>query len=469
MRRMFLLAVIALFGNAMAQPDTVWSREYPAQSTSYFAIYSDESATILGGSRYYILPPPVRLQDAVAMRLDSTGNLIWSRQITNNSNANQGINAVFPREDGNYLFIGWIGPWTYYNIYYNPTIWCVSPDGDVEWSRSYQFDTTLVSPDILRDPFCSDETGYYIVGGDGTTGQGVLFRISLNGDSLWSRNISPRPRSALVCIARTNDDHLLIGGYGSSPGQVAQAFVIKTDTLGTIQSQWLPGIGSSRPLLVFQDGSEIVSSGLKESTEGVNWTWQVRLDSNCQLLHYEEQELSGSTTQFAQTRCDNSEILLATYVHGSGQALTRLRQDFEPRWQMSYSAGVIRVIKELEDGSFIWSGNKSSNVWVARTLHDNIQAVETQILLPTDLALHPAYPNPFNPNTTISFDLAREMDVSVTAYDILGNEVTTLVSGRMPAGTHDIAFDGAGLPSGIYFCRLEAGTFSQTQKLMLLK
>ncbi|MBL0062742.1 MAG: T9SS type A sorting domain-containing protein [bacterium] len=75
------------------------------------------------------------------------------------------------------------------------------------------------------------------------------------------------------------------------------------------------------------------------------------------------------------------------------------------------------------------------------------------------MCLAPAYPNPFNPNTTITFDLAREMNVTLSAYDILGNQVATLVKGSMSAGTHEVTFNTTNLPSGIYFCRLQAGDF----------
>jgi hypothetical protein len=90
-------------------------------------------------------------------------------------------------------------------------------------------------------------------------------------------------------------------------------------------------------------------------------------------------------------------------------------------------------------------------------------------LLPTAFALHQNYPNPFNPHTTISFELSARSKVKLTVYNILGQEVTTLIERDMPAGKHEIEFNGAAYASGVYFYRLETGRSVATRKMLLLK
>lgn len=85
------------------------------------------------------------------------------------------------------------------------------------------------------------------------------------------------------------------------------------------------------------------------------------------------------------------------------------------------------------------------------------------------VALHPNYPNPFNPSTEISFDLPHSMQASLKVYDVLGREVAELVDGVMTAGAHTIQFDGTAFASGIYFYRLQAEAFVETKKMILLK
>ncbi len=94
--------------------------------------------------------------------------------------------------------------------------------------------------------------------------------------------------------------------------------------------------------------------------------------------------------------------------------------------------------------------------------------------VPTRFALHDNRPNPFNPSTTIAYDLPRASRVTLIIYDVRGREVVTLVSGSKPAGEHRVAWDGRDahlepVASGVYFCRLAAEGFVQTKKMVLLK
>ena len=88
---------------------------------------------------------------------------------------------------------------------------------------------------------------------------------------------------------------------------------------------------------------------------------------------------------------------------------------------------------------------------------------------PQSFALEQNFPNPFNPSTTIRYSLAKESRVKLKVFTNLGREVVTLVDGVEPAGLYGIQFDTKSLSSGSYFYRLEAGGFSQTRRLLLLK
>jgi len=90
-------------------------------------------------------------------------------------------------------------------------------------------------------------------------------------------------------------------------------------------------------------------------------------------------------------------------------------------------------------------------------------------VIPDKFILHQNYPNPFNPETIIRYQLSFYSDVSLKVFDVLGNEVAELVNIKQPAGSYSVKFDAGGLPSGIYFYRLDAGNFSQVKKMMVLK
>lgn len=89
--------------------------------------------------------------------------------------------------------------------------------------------------------------------------------------------------------------------------------------------------------------------------------------------------------------------------------------------------------------------------------------------LPTRFVLEQNYPNPFNPFTTIRYGLPQKSSVRLTVYNLLGQEVATLVNEEKNAGYHEVTFDGSGLASGVYIYRLTAGSFVQSRKLLLLR
>lgn len=89
--------------------------------------------------------------------------------------------------------------------------------------------------------------------------------------------------------------------------------------------------------------------------------------------------------------------------------------------------------------------------------------------MPREFALSQNYPNPFNPSTTIQFLLPRAAHVALKVFNIVGEEITTLVSGKLGAGTYTTRWDAAGVASGVYFYRIEAGSFIETKKLLLLR
>ena len=95
--------------------------------------------------------------------------------------------------------------------------------------------------------------------------------------------------------------------------------------------------------------------------------------------------------------------------------------------------------------------------------------VSTNDLNPLELTLAQNYPNPFNPSTTISYQLPVSSDVVIKVYDVLGNEVATLVNEYKTAGNYEVEFNEVGLPSGVYFYQLKTENFVETKKMISMK
>jgi hypothetical protein len=88
---------------------------------------------------------------------------------------------------------------------------------------------------------------------------------------------------------------------------------------------------------------------------------------------------------------------------------------------------------------------------------------------PNSYVLEQNYPNPFNPSTMIRYSLPHSEFVKIFVYDVLGRQIAVLVNKRQDAGVHETPFDASLLPSGVYFYRIDAGTFTQSKKMMILK
>ncbi|MBK7632567.1 MAG: T9SS type A sorting domain-containing protein [Ignavibacteriales bacterium] len=96
-------------------------------------------------------------------------------------------------------------------------------------------------------------------------------------------------------------------------------------------------------------------------------------------------------------------------------------------------------------------------------------AVEDEEVLPKEFSLSQNYPNPFNPSTSIQYSIGSRQFVSLKIYDVIGNEVATLVNEYRNSGSYDTEFNADKLSSGVYYYQLRAGSFVQTKKMILMK
>jgi uncharacterized Ntn-hydrolase superfamily protein len=151
-------------------------------------------------------------------------------------------------------------------------------------------------------------------------------------------------------------------------------------------------------------------------------------------------------------------------------------------------AGTLGSVNDLGDGTYeatiaapvavgtdtisaiVISGTDTVSIfWKAIVNYVNPVSVNEISNSPNSFYLYQNSPNPFNPTTSIQYAIGSRQFVQLKVYDVLGNEVATLVNEEKPAGTYDVQFDASALPSGIYFYKLKAGSFAETKKMILLK
>jgi len=120
-------------------------------------------------------------------------------------------------------------------------------------------------------------------------------------------------------------------------------------------------------------------------------------------------------------------------------------------------------------GTNLFAGTSGSGVWM-RPISEMITGVTgNHDNLPANYSLQQNYPNPFNPSTTIKYSVPKTSLVTIKVYNVLGKEIATLVNEEKSAGNYSVQFTGSKLSSGVYFYRMQADSFVQTKKLLLLK
>ncbi|MCP4582628.1 MAG: T9SS type A sorting domain-containing protein [candidate division Zixibacteria bacterium] len=118
-----------------------------------------------------------------------------------------------------------------------------------------------------------------------------------------------------------------------------------------------------------------------------------------------------------------------------------------------------------------WNTEYNPNIIrdVIDSLSNPTENEQDEILLPASFKLFQNHPNPFNATTKILYELTKPSDIEIVIYDILGRRVETFYKQNQPAGQHSVIWHAGDLPSGIYFYKLQAGTYSNAQKCILLK
>lgn len=140
---------------------------------------------------------------------------------------------------------------------------------------------------------------------------------------------------------------------------------------------------------------------------------------------------------------------------------------------------IIIAAGDTVDVAFVIAAGVSKNIIASAVQHARDKYIEILNFVPTSVgdennlpakfSLEQNYPNPFNPSTSIQYAISSRQYVQLKVYDVLGNEVATLVNKEKPAGVYEAEFNASNLPSGVYFYKMQAGSFVETKKMILLR
>lgn len=477
-----LCAAIAVAATvSIAQPDSLWSRTFGGVGLdiALSVVLADDGGYVLGGITNSFGAGD---QDGWMIKTNANGDTLWSRTF-GGAQYEYGGN-VGRTADGGYFMAGSTRSYGAGNS----DFWLVKTDanGVTLWSRTY-------GGPALDGAIWGQQTtdgGYSLAGYTTSFGAGGrdfwVVKTNANGDSLWSRTFGGPLWDIGYDVIQTADSGYVIAGETQSFGEPNGDFLlVKTNANG--DSLWAHTYGQpweDTPYCVRQtmDGGYVVV-GQSVRSNGIPDVWLVKTSANGDSLWSYNYGVSGAYeggARVVQTSDGDYVIAGGTQVGGPYNGdVWLIRTDGEGNilWSRTFGGPGDEAADDIQatpDGGYILTGWTSSvglddyDAWLLKTGPDPLSVDNHLVFQPSSFSLS-SYPNPFNPMTTIAYDLPKAGHISLRVFDLLGREVAVLMNGFVEAGTHRAMFDGKHLASGIYFARLEAGEFSQTKKVMLMK
>ena len=285
----------------------------------------------------------------------------------------------------------------------------------------------------------------------GTWGGGV-FRSSDNGESWEKKGLDRKGITALLAVGTT-----LFAGEPDAPSKVYSS----TDNGNTwnVSSLSYP---ADQIRSMYYDGSTLFAcdAGLYASTD-MGKTWTLRYGVTFDSTGYPVKVmLFRSVVKYNQ-------ILVASVDFESMYIST----DNGFHW-MPFNDGIIKdwtFVDVAVYGTNIWGLRDFTGTAYRRPVADLITGVNIMRSPVSEFTLMQNYPNPFNPSTMIRYALPHRSHVTLAVYNTLGQQVAQLVNSDIEPGYHEIQFNATKLASGLYFYRIQAGSYVETKRLMLLR
>jgi hypothetical protein len=488
---LILMSLICICGNLLGNaPDTLWTKTYGGvyREIGNSVYQTSDGGYIIAGITDFGLGS----QDVYLIKTDINGIALWTK--TYGGKESDWGYAVQQTSDNGYIIVGRTfsfgdGDRDVYLIKTNS-------NGDTLWTKTYGGTKRDQGQSIQQ----TSDNGYIITGWTDSFGAGdldvYLIKTNSNGDILWTRTFGGPKEDVGQFVQQTSDNgYIVIGHTLSFSIDTASVYLIKTNSNG--DTVWTRTFGGAIGFSVKQTKDNgYILLGAKFIDGNIN---------NCDIYLLKTDE-NGDTSwtrtygkrnvnfgfSVAQTS-DDGYFIAATIADSLAYAfeaeskndiyLIRTDSNGDTLWTKTLDGGDADQVGEsssamqrTSDNGFIIVGSTRSfspnniDVWLIKIAPESPDYVPTKDdYRPFSFTLFQNYPNPFNPTTEIKFSVETYGYTSLRVYDLLGREVVTLVSEALPVGTYTRQWDAAYMPSGVYFYRLQAGSHTQTKKLVLLR
>jgi len=384
--------------------------------------------------------------DIYAQRVNNSGAMLWTANgvsICNQAAAQRGPKLVGDGTGG--AFITW-----YDNRAGNYDIYTqrISTGGAVQWTTNGVATCTMAT-DQLKPDICSDgASGVIITWTDyrSTTDFNIYAqRQGPSGGIIWvvdgvvlNNNVAYDQIDPKI----VSDDMggAIVSWTDYRTGTTADIYAQRVNSTAAVQ--WT----ATGVIICTASGDQIKSQLVSDGTNGAYITW-------------EDHRNAGNSDIYAQRIASNAVI---NWPATGFPICTAQNNQLNPMIVVDGNLGAIVAWQDYRSGN-------NFDIYASRFNTQSLIGIEHNGTTANQFSLSQNYPNPFNPATVINYQLPKSSSVKISIYDALGKQVDILVNEVQSAGIHNISWNAVNLPSGVYFYRLDAGSFVSTKKMVLVK
>lgn len=438
-------------------PDTLWTRYYGSLERE-----ESRAMQITDSGEFVILSTFVwPIADIAIMKTDNSGGVIWQKQYQ--SVYDDGGAYIAKTYDGGFVVTG-------HRYLFGILLWKIDSNGDTIWTKPMIQGENEIGYSVVQH---SD--GGYLVAGISNNARVLVVKFDSLGIKQWAKLFGDWYGSA-HSIIKTADNNYVVAGYmGATPYNL---YLIKIDEVGNLiwektyrnQNNAKNAIGN---YVQETTDSGLIVTGFGDFDIPYTTTWLLKTDANGDTL-WTKILYGGGGGTVRQTY--DGGFIVQSNAAGNG-VLIKTDSNGNTLWTKiigGQGQDYFTSVNQCSDFGYIISGHSNSfgsgeyNLWLVKT-HPDITDINNEYQLLNSYKLFNNYPNPFNPSTKINYQIPELGYVTLKVFDVLGNEVVTLVDKYKTVGRYEVEFDARRFASGIYFYKMQAGHYTEVKKMILIK
>jgi hypothetical protein len=413
-------------------------------------------------------------------KYDNQGNEIWFK-------FGNGLDDLFVDDIGNVF--------TAYSASNHAFVRKYDRDGNVAWTRQFDSSSTILSKSVSLTSI--DGLGYFLLGNkvvNDTNSNFYIMSFDSSGNRIWYQEFDTKFKRKEWAFKFIKDlqNNLIVIGQAEIPGNYRDIYIVKINSNGElIWTQTINGQANyddyPHDVIVDFENCIVVTGKVYKNTipnYRTNQFITAKFSEDGELIfkniYFDNISLRGTGKLLQIDSLNNvyvaGRISVDSINYDDKMLIIKYDKFGNQIWEIQkdvYSGenDPVKMIINREDDLTITSfcaGQVTPGNIVTFRYSDQPLSIEFTEL-PTNYLLNQNFPNPFNPTTTISYSIPSITKVNLKVFDVLGNEITTLVDEVQKSGKYQVEFDGTNLSSGIYLYRLITNNYLQTRKMILIK